>query len=654
MRKLKKRLKMLRAALLAAVVAAGLLCGCGSGDSPETAADFELNMYDSEDAIEDITLAVTSNYTTLNPYRVAYGNEISLFLNLYDGLVSYNSDSELIPAIAEAWEASDDYMTWTFHLRDDVYWVNYKGEKMDRIVADDFVTGVEWCLNYAKNEATNYLMLGEHVAGAMDYLEYTMELSEEEAMAVPRETFLEMVGIEAPDDRTLIYHMANPCVFFPSVTANMEFMPLSASHVEEIGRDAAVINSVYTAWYSGAYLLTDYIPDNSLILDANPLWYGNAEHTRFRSVTYRIVESTSIAYQLYRTGEIDYVTLYQSQIHSIITDPDNKWNEWLVETIPDMYLYQKYFNFRKYNDDGTEDEQWNRAAGNEAFRLSWYYGYDNTEDLKEINSIDPMSCEIETVTPRNTFFLSDGTDYVDLVEEYLGLADKDRSTIRRLDRDLFEKYKAQAIEELTAQGVTFPIELDVYINASDQKTLNSALMSKASIEKALGADYINYTINTYTSSYYTEVLLPQKNSTASAAWASDFGDPTSILFQHIYDPAAFEVDYYMNICDYTEEELNGEWSYMREVVEEFKTYTELYEKASAIVDDIDERYRAFAEAEAYMIRHVLTLPIELERSWCLTRIDVTSYCQMGFSCFRDRMVDVRTDKNGYKNDIWEE
>ena len=37
-----------------------------------------------------------------------------------------------------------------------------------------------------------------------------------------------------------------------------------------------------------------------------------------------------------------------------------------------------------------------------------------------------------------------------------------------------EQYKQQAIEELTAQGVTFPVEVDYYIQASSQTALDSA------------------------------------------------------------------------------------------------------------------------------------------------------------------------------------
>ena len=81
-------------------------------------------------------------------------------------------------------------------------------------------------------------------------------------------------------------------------------------------------------------------------------------------------------------------------------------------------------------------------------------------------------------------YLSDGTEYTSLVQEKLGLPAYDGETMTRLDSEKFEEYKAQAIEELTAAGVTFPVHARYFVaggNQTDRKStrLNSSHRSQS-------------------------------------------------------------------------------------------------------------------------------------------------------------------------------
>lgn len=42
--------------------------------------------------------------------------------------MSFDCYGKLVPAIATSWEANEDSTVWTFHLRDDVDWVDCNGE----------------------------------------------------------------------------------------------------------------------------------------------------------------------------------------------------------------------------------------------------------------------------------------------------------------------------------------------------------------------------------------------------------------------------------------------------------------------------------------------------------------------------------------------
>ena len=91
------------------------------------------------------------------------------------------------------------------------------------------------------------------------------------------------------------------------------------------------------------------------------------------------------AYQLYQSGEIDSASLTESNLNTIYNDESNPYHDYLTEVPADKYSYQTRFNYNKKNEDGTPDTNWNLAAANEAFRLSWYYGLDLTEYFKRSN-----------------------------------------------------------------------------------------------------------------------------------------------------------------------------------------------------------------------------------------------------------------------------
>ena len=83
------------------------------------------------------------------------GTDLQVLTNLYDGLLESDEYGKLVPAVAESWETEDNGITWTFHLRQGVKWVDQNGNEKGEVTAQDFLTGLEWVLNFHKNDATN-------------------------------------------------------------------------------------------------------------------------------------------------------------------------------------------------------------------------------------------------------------------------------------------------------------------------------------------------------------------------------------------------------------------------------------------------------------------------------------------------------------------
>ena len=615
-----------------------------------------INVDDSEDAILDlVTYKLSSeeieNWNILNAQS---GYSLYVLTNLEDALLTNDTEGNLIGNLATEWGTDDNGLTWTFYLRDDACWVDQSGEYMADLTAQDFLTGLEYLLNSAKNGAANTSMPIAMIEGAEDYYNYTDELSEEEALALAAESeeFTSVVGIEAVDDYTLVYHCSFECTYFDSVATYCCLYPLSQALVDEVGVEGMQSLSYDTMWYSGPYLIDYFESGNEKVYVPNPYWWGNDEYTRFNSITVKMVDSNDTAYTLYMSGDIDNVTLTESTVNAIAEDTSDEYYDYLVESFRSRGSYALLFCYDKYTEDGEKDDNWNTAVANTAFRKSWYYGLDLTTYWARTNALNPMSCENNFYTMEGLVTTSDGTDYTELVRENLGLDDENGETPVRLDEELFEQYKEQAIEELTELGVTFPIECDYYIAADSQTDLDTAYVLQDAFSECFGDDYIVLNIKTYVTTYTSEVSDLHLQSIYISSWGADYADPSNFLDQMaIGNDSAYFANYYSNINDFYGEDADEPYS--DEIIELFEEFTEMLDAAALITDDMDDRYEAYAEAEAYLIDNVLLLPVQYETTWELTKINEYSQIHSIYGIQMKRYLNWETNVNGYTTEEYE-
>lgn len=588
--------KALALALAAAMTLSMGACGkdgSGSGDN---------DLYTWETSNREM-----EGFFILNTEKAA---DLNVLCNAYAGLVSTDAQGKIIADVAESWGSEDGGLTWTFHLRDGVKWVDVNGNEKADCTAQDWITGLEWVLNFHKNSGSNTSMPIDTIKGAKEYYEYTKELSEEEGKALGTEKFLEMVGIEAPDANTLVYTCTAQISYFPTVATSACLYPVSQALIDELGVDNMIGMTNENMWYTGPYTITSYINQNEKVLTKNPKYY-DTDCELFDTVTIKIISDTTVGYQLYENGEIDHIDLSEATLKEIYNDENHKYHDNLVEKRARKYSYQMHFNYAKNNEDGTADTNWNTAVANENFRQALYWGLDLTSYWSRTNFINPMNCENLAYTMKGLLYFSDGTDYTTRVIEKLGLK-QNGETPARLDITKAQAYKEAAVKELTAKGVTFPVELDYYIISGSQSALDSANVLKQLIEDALGSNFIQLNIKTYVSSQYKEVVVPRLQSIAINGWGADYGDVQNFLGQEIYgDDKAYYSMYYSNCNDATDADL----------IATYEEFTRLVDAANAIKDDTDARYEAYAEAEVYMLQHALSVPMNYEVSWQLTRVN---------------------------------
>ena len=644
-----------------AVGAASLLAACGeksnnTGNGAAASGAAAPNSTGATPLKEFISFE--SGNRELESWNMLYtqkAEDANVVTNLWDGLLSFDRYGKVVPAIASSWEHNEDATVWTFHLRDDVDWVDCNGEVKAHLTSKDFLVGFEWVMNAIKNEANNTSMPNDTIVGAYEYYELTKEAGDAAADMTYEDMLAAGVGIEAPDDYTLVFTCPNACPYFDTVAAYNSFYPVAPALIEELGVDGFRSCDNTTMWYNGPYVVEEYIQGNTKSYIPNPNYYDAANVSRFERFTVTMISDGSISLQLYQNRELDEVDLGESNITTIQSDPSNEYNQQLCEKRAKKFSYCFIFNYDKKNTDGTPDENWNKAIANKAFRQCFSKGMVLNKFFARYNPINPLKCENDFFTMKGLCYTSDGTDYTNLVAKEMGLDGEayDGKTMKRLranNGDITE-LKKQAMEELSAIGVTFPVHCSYYILAGSTSALDSATVLKQCFTDSFGDDFIVLDVNTFVSSTMKEVVAPKLQSFVHMGWGADFGDPINFLTQIIvHDDNAY---YSCNMTNIAGIVNNGPASYQTELVAAYEKFTDLVNEGRAIVDDTDARYAAFAKAEAYFLDENLIFPTVYDITWCLTHANEYSKINAMYGPCNYKAVNWETSEEAYTTEQYD-
>ena len=644
-----------------AVGAASLLAACGeksnnTGNGAAASGAAAPNSTGATPLKEFISFE--SGNRELESWNMLYtqkAEDANVVTNLWDGLLSFDCYGKVVPAIASSWEHNEDATVWTFHLRDDVDWVDCNGEVKAHLTSKDFLVGFEWVMNAIKNEANNTSMPNDTIVGAYEYYELTKEAGDAAADMTYEDMLAAGVGIEAPDDYTLVFTCPSACPYFDTVAAYNSFYPVAPALIEELGVEGFRSCDNTTMWYNGPYVVEEYIQGNTKSYIPNPNYYDAANVSRFERFTVTMISDGSISLQLYQNRELDEVDLGESNITTIQSDPSNEYNQQLCEKRAKKFSYCFIFNYDKKNTDGTPDENWNKAIANKAFRQCFSKGMVLNKFFARYNPINPLKCENDFFTMKGLCYTSDGTDYTNLVAKEMGLDGEayDGKTMKRLranNGDITE-LKKQAMEELSAIGVTFPVHCSYYILAGSTSALDSATVLKQCFTDSFGDDFIVLDINTFVSSTMKEVVAPKLQSFVHMGWGADFGDPINFLTQIIvHDDNAY---YSCNMTNIAGIVNNGPASYQKELVAAYEKFTDLVNEGRAIVDDTDARYAAFAKAEAYFLDENLIFPTVYDITWCLTHVNEYSKINAMYGPCNYKAVNWETSEEAYTTEQYD-
>lgn len=538
-------------------------------------------------------------------YKALYGSEVSTLnyliasqqwdqtvaANVIDSLVENDSYGNIIPGLAETWEPSEDGLTWTFHLRQGVKWYDYQGNEVAELTANDFVDALEYVMT-AENESLTYSQ--------------TACIKNAEAFYNKEITDFAEVGVKALDDYTLVYTLEQPTPYFLTGLTYTPWFPAYGPLLDELGTDFGTSND--KLYYCGAYILSEFEPQvkHTYIKNVNN-WDADKIYIDRIERIYN-AEAATLAPQMVLRGEVDFA--------EISTDIVDDWKanhaEYLSkERLDVMWSYFYCFNFNPTYDESYRPDDWLKAVNNENFRHSIMSAFNREYSIRAYEPDDPASVMQNTITPAT--FCNDGsTDFA----AQPAFQDNDQYFY---DEAKALEYKAAAIEELTAQGVTFPIQMVMTYKSGDSDWENEYVLVKQQIEGVLGSDYVEVVLWAGPSeNFLSETRRAGKYSFMRCNWGADYIDP-----QTWTDPfdGSDNLDPDTGVCIgnsynrmdayYYDPNKTGLFPETTAVLTEY--YTKV-EEAKAEATDMVKRHQLFAEAEDLLIEHALVVPYYISPS----------------------------------------
>lgn len=536
---------------------------------------------------------------TLNYLTTSTTNDYAISANIIDCLVDYDQYGNITPGLAESWESNDDMTEWTFHIRKGVKWVDNNGKEMADVTANDWVAAARY-VNDAAHESDNQYMYdtGAVVHNAQAYYDYTAYMlasengtkdtdADGEKLEPVDPVNAEDIGVEAPDDYTLVYKLDAPCSFFTSIVSYTSYMPVSQACLDEYGDSFGLDNE--SLWYNGAFVLSTYEPQEKHVLTKNAS-YWDKDHVYLDEVvsTYN-ADASSVEANMYKNGEIDYASISADLLDSWLKDDAVK--DEVHGSRPDnSFSYFFCFNFDPQFDAEYEPDNWKIAVNNENFRKAMMASLDRVKALTVSEPYNPEKLLNNTVTPAN-FAAAAGKDYT----QYDAL--KDITNGDSFDAAKAVEYRDKAKEELEKEGCTFPVKVLMPYNPSVTNWDKECQVIEQQMESVLGTDFIDIIVQ---AGPETGFLSAVRRSGAYAFmkcnWGADYADP-----QTWAEPFTEGNNY--NFWDISEDE--GTQAIYQE-------WTDKVTEAEAICTDDEARYNTFAEAEKLLIDHAIIVPFKID------------------------------------------
>ena len=572
-----------------ALLATGVLVACGNSKSSDSTAPKAYGYVYSADP-ETLDYLISGKQST----KVATSNGI-------DGLFTNDKYGNLTPAVAEDWSVSKDGLTYTYKIRKGVKWMTSDGEEYAEVTAKDFVNG----LKHAADKKSEALYLAEtSVKGLSDYL-------------TGNSKDFSTVGIKAVDDYTLEYTLNQPEPYWNSKMAYSIFWPLNEEFEKSKGSDFAKATDPTSLLYNGPFLLKGLTAKSSIEFAKNEQ-YWDKENVHLDTVTLAYFDGSDqeSLERNFTSGAYSFARLYPTSSNFSKVEESYKDNIFYTPSgagVGGLGVNIDRQNY-KYTSKTTDDEKTStkKALLNKDFRQALNFAFDRTGYSAQVNGKEGAPLAVRNLFVKPDFVTAGEKTFGDLVAEKVKTYGDEWKDVNFADGQdgLFNADKAKAEfakakTALEAEGVKFPIHLDVPVDQTSKNYIARIQSFKQSVEKVLGEANVVVDIQQISKDEFFNVTYYAANAAAedwdlsgAVGWNPDYEDPSTYL-DILKSTNSEQTKTYMGYDDPS----NAAAAKVG-----MKDYDKLLDEAGKETSDLNKRYEKYAAAQAWLTDSSLFLP----------------------------------------------
>ena len=572
-----------------ALLAASTLAACGSSKSSGSTAPKTYGYVYSSDP-ETLDYLTSGKQST----KLATSNGI-------DGLFTNDKYGNLTPAVAEDWSVSKDGLTYTYKIRKGVKWFTSEGEEYAEVTAKDFVNG----LKHAADNKSEALYLAENsVKGLSDYL-------------AGNSKDFSTVGVKAVDDYTLEYTLNQPEPYWNSKMAYSIFWPLNEEFEKSKGDDFAKPTDPTSLLYNGPFLLKGLTAKSSIEFAKNEQ-YWDKENVHLDKVTLAFYDGSDqeSLERNFTSGAYSYARLFPTSSNYSKVAETYKDNIYYTPAGPGITGLgvnidrQSY----KYTAKTTDEEKTStkKALLNKDFRQALNFAVDRTAYSAQINGKEGAPLAVRNLFVKPDFVAAGDKTFGDLVTEKMAAYGDEWKNVNFADGQdgLFNADKAKAElakakTALEAEGVKFPIHLDIPVDQTNKGYIARIQSFKQTVEKVLGEENVVIDIHQISKDEALNITYHAPNAAAedwdlsgAVGWNPDYEDPSTYL-DILKSTNKSQTKTYMGFDD----PANPAVSQVG-----LKEYDKLVDEAAKETSDLNVRYEKYAAAQAWLTDSSLFIP----------------------------------------------
>ena len=522
--------------------------------------------------------------------------------NVIDGLLENDRYGNFVPSMAEDWSVSKDGLTYTYTLRKDAKWYTSEGEEYAEVKAQDFVTGLKYA---ADKKSDGLYLVQESIKGLDAYVKGEI-------------TDFSQVGIKALDDYTVQYTLNKPESFWNSKTTMGVLAPVNEEFLNSKGDDFAKGTDPSSILYNGPFLLKSIVAKSSVEFEKNPnYWDKDNVHLDKVKLSFWDGQDTNKPTEAFKDGSFTMARLFPTSASYSETEKTFKDN--IVYTQQDSTTYLVGTNIDrqsyKYTSKTTDEEKAStkKALLNKDFRQAIAFGFDRTAYASQVNGASGATKLLRNLFVPPTFVQADGKNFGELVKEKLVTYGDEWSNVNLDDAQdgLYNPDKAKAEfakakTALQAEGVKFPIHLDMPVDQTNTTKVQRVQSFKQSVEENLGSDNVVIDIqqlqkdDVQNITYFAETAAGEDwDISDNVGWSPDYIDPSTYL--DIIKPSVGE-----NTKTYLGFDSGTNNVAAKQVG--LEDYEKMVVEAGEETTDVSKRYEKYAAAQAWLTDSALLIP----------------------------------------------